>query len=184
MLHGMRDVALSLLPIAERLSRNYRILLPDLRGHGRSDRPGNYALPQYLFDLHCLFDTLLNTPAALFGHSLGGQIASRFCALFPDRVRAAVIVEGLGPPARALPPADALQAEADRLLRTLGDSRPFQTTADVAFAAERLLANNPRLAPDLALTLARQATELDSEGQPDVGLRSPRSVRVSRRWVW
>lgn len=165
MLHGMRDVALSLLPIAEPLSRNFRILLPDLRGHGRSDRPGNYALPQYLFDLHCIFDALLDRPAALFGHSLGGQIVSRFCALFPDLVRAAVIVEGLGPPARAMPPADALQVEADRLLRTLAIPAHSRPLPDVAFAAERLLANNPRLAPDLALTLARQATELDPEGR-------------------
>lgn len=178
MLHGMRDVALSLLPIAERLSQEYRVLLPDLRGHGRSARPGNYALPQYLFDLHCLFTQLLNNPsgstnaadqadpepAALFGHSLGGQIVSRFAALFPDLVAAAVIVEGLGPPARAMDAEASLQTEGGRLLETLGIPARSRPLPSVEFAADRLRANNPRLEMSRALSIARQATELDGEG--------------------
>src|SRR5690606_38837188 len=99
MLHGMRDVAWSLLPLAEPLSRRYRVVLPELRGHGASDRPGCYGIDHFLFDLHGVFARIVRAPAALFGHSLGGQIAARFAALFPHQVRAAVIVEGLGPPA-------------------------------------------------------------------------------------
>lgn len=173
MLHGMRDVALNLLPIAERLSHDYRVLLPDLRGHGRSARPGNYALPQYLFDLHCVFSQLLANPAfgvdqpqpaALFGHSLGGQIVSRFAALFPQLVAAAIIVEGLGPPDRTMDPATAMSAEGDMLIQTLGIPARSRALPGVEFAAERLRANNPRLQPDLALTIARRATESDEAG--------------------
>lgn len=175
MLHGMRDVALSLLPVAEHLSHDYHVLLPDLRGHGRSARPGNYALPQYLFDLHCVFSRLLDSPtvgersshpqpAALFGHSLGGQIVSRFAALFPQLVAAAVIVEGLGPPDRAMDPATALTVEGDRLLQTLGIPVQSRALPSIEFAAERLRANNPRLQPDHALAIARRATELDQAG--------------------
>ena len=100
MLHGMRDVAMSLMPVAQALSRHYQVYLPDLRGHGLSAQSGDYAMPHFLFDLHCLFDQLIDKPAGLFGHSLGGQIASRFAALYPDLVPAAILVEGLGPPAR------------------------------------------------------------------------------------
>lgn len=175
MLHGMRDVALSLLPIAERLSQDYQVLLPDLRGHGRSTRPGNYALPHYLFDLHCVISQLLApspvgaqdrppAPVALFGHSLGGQIVSRFAALFPHLVAAAIIVEGLGPPERALDPASALLAEGARLIETLGIPERSRALPSIDFAAQRLCANNPRLSPDLALAIARRATEFDAEG--------------------
>lgn len=54
MLHGMRDVGLSLMPIAARLAEMRTVYLVDLRGHGGSDQPGNYALPQFVFDLHCV----------------------------------------------------------------------------------------------------------------------------------
>jgi len=166
MLHGMRDVATSLLPIAEELARDYQVLLPDLRGHGGSDRPGNYAMIQFLFDLHKVVEELTDEPPALFGHSLGGQIIARYAALYPDQVKAAVIVEGLGPPARPhlADPATALELEGKRLIQTLATSSERRPLPDVEFAAQRLLANNPRLEPGEALVLARGATERDAHG--------------------
>ena len=165
-LHGMRDVALSLLPVAERLAQRYRVLLPDLRGHGRSDRPGSYAMPAYIFDLHRTVEHFQVTPVALLGPSLGGQIVARFAAMFPELVAAAIIVEGLGPPTRPTPATagDALRMEGERLLATFGQAATSRPLPSVEFAAERLLANNPRLDRALALRLARQATERDAQG--------------------
>ena len=147
-LHGMRDVALSLMPVAHALAQEYRVCLPDLRGHGGSDQPGSYAMPEFIVDLHRVITQLLDSPPAILGHSLGGQIATRFAALFPDQVRAAVIVEGLGPPGRLhlADPAVALKMEGARILETYHKAVP-RPLPGVEFAAERLLANNPRLDP-------------------------------------
>ena len=52
MLHGMRDVALSLMPVATRLAGQHPVYLPDLRGHGASDKPGGYSIAALVYDLH------------------------------------------------------------------------------------------------------------------------------------
>ncbi len=162
MLHGMRDVALSLEPVASVLAEHYQVLLPDLRGHGESDQPGIYTLDHYLFDLHKIMEHLAIPSAAIFGHSLGGQILARFAALFPDRVKVAIIAEGLGPPARPFE-GDAAREMAHygpHLLETLGISGRQRPLPSLAFAAERLLQRNPRLGRRRAKTLAEHATRV------------------------
>jgi len=166
MLHGMRDVALSLMPVAARLAERHPVYLPDLRGHGASDKPGGYSMAALVYDLHVVIGEVARAPVVLFGHSLGGHVVCRFAALFPDQVRAVVVVEGLGPPAgrRSSDPALALAAEGVRLLATLGAPREPRPLPDLAFGAERLLANNPRLAPERALELARRGTVTGADG--------------------
>lgn len=167
MLHGMRDTAWSLLDVAAPLSGSYRVVLPELRGHGASDWPGAYSIDHFLFDLYHVTERLSLPPAVVFGHSLGGQIAARYAALFPDRVRALVVVEGLGPPARPGEddPAFMVRHHATRLLETLGVPIRQRPLPDLGFAAERLLANNPRLASERARRLAGQMTRHDADGK-------------------
>jgi pimeloyl-ACP methyl ester carboxylesterase len=169
MLHGMRDVAWSLMPLAEALSRQHRVLLLELRGHGTSDQPGCYGIEHFLFDLHQVFAQLEIGPAALLGHSLGGQIGARFAALFPDLVRAAVLVEGLGPPDRPGEgkgeAAAEIAAHGAHLLQVLGTPAQQRPLPGVGFAAERLMANNPRLEPARAQALAERATRRDQRGE-------------------
>lgn len=167
MLHGMRDVALGLLPVATRLAEDYRVYLPDLRGHGASDKPGGYSLSQLVYDLHVVVSAVSESPVVLFGHSLGGHVVCRFAALYPERVRAAIVVEGLGPPEgrHAAEPALALEAEGTRLLQTLGAPHRPRPLPDLAFAAGRLLANNPRLDPERARELARLGTVTSDAGE-------------------
>jgi pimeloyl-ACP methyl ester carboxylesterase len=120
-----------------------------------------------VFDLHHIFEHFDIGPAALFGHSLGGEIAARFAAVFPELVGATVLVEGLGPPAR--PGEDDLAGEmaahGARLLQVLGIRRQQRPLPDIEFAAERLLTNNPRLEPSRALALAERATRRTSSGE-------------------
>ncbi|MBX3707744.1 MAG: alpha/beta hydrolase [Pseudomonadales bacterium] len=167
MLHGMRDVAASLLPIAEPLAARYRVILPELRGHGDSDQAGGYTFEQYLFDLHKVMDTLELPDAHFFGHSLGGQILVRFAAVFPARVRTAILVEGLGPPERPGENDERfwLAGYGQHLLGVLGMPRRQRPLPDLEFAARRLLANNPRLAPERAGELAELATRVNAAGE-------------------
>ncbi len=75
-------------------TRGYEVVVPDLRGHGRSEgvRCHVDCGSQYLDDLSRLLDAFQLPPqaTALLGHSLGGLIAIRFAETCPQRLRALV----------------------------------------------------------------------------------------------
>ncbi|MEU3017406.1 alpha/beta hydrolase [Nocardiopsis sp. NPDC007018] len=76
----------------DRLGR--RVLMPDLRGCGRSTRglgPGGYSFEAAAEDLVVLADRLELDRFDLLGFSAGGQIAQRVLLAVPDRVRRTVI---------------------------------------------------------------------------------------------
>ncbi|GAA4562344.1 alpha/beta fold hydrolase [Planotetraspora kaengkrachanensis] len=60
--------------VAGGLAGAWRVLAPDLRGHGRSEWPGSYRLEAMRDDVIGLLEGL-GTPATLIGHSLGGLVA-------------------------------------------------------------------------------------------------------------
>jgi len=166
-LHGMRDVAASLFPIAAPFVDRYRIVLPELRGDGRSDSPGAYSMENFIYDLWRIQSDHIGRPSVIIAHSLGGQIASRYAAVFPEAVHSMVIMEELGPP--AFPePADEhawLSGYRQRSLMRYAEPSAGRDLGSVAFAASRLLANNPRLDPARAKETATAVTRVDSEGR-------------------
>lgn len=99
LIHGGRDHCRNWDRVAERLSRDWRIIAPDLRGHGDSQwsNSGLYTYDAWLWDLLALTEHLQLERATLVGHSLGGYIALRYAAAFPERMRKLVCIEGLGP---------------------------------------------------------------------------------------
>ena len=157
MLHGLRDTAWSLLGVADQLHRaGHRVLLPELRGHGESARSEAYGMPNFLLDLDHVLALVEDDECALFGHSLGGHIVTRYAALFPERVRAVIAVEGLGPPARAHETTDEGHIAQYRTMleNRLGAPRVARPIASLAEVAARLRRNNPRLDPDEATRIA------------------------------
>ena len=76
MQHGLRDSAYALLPVARQLSKHFHVLLPELRGHGRSDPSNAYGVYDFVLDLKEVTSALAGERIALFGHSLGGHIVS------------------------------------------------------------------------------------------------------------
>lgn len=166
LLHGMRDVGRSLMPVARILEPHFNVVLLDQRGHGASDYPGAYSMTYFYYDLHQVLAHLQaqhpQRPAALIAHSLGGQIASRFAGLFAEQVQALVLVEGLGPPDPSWPTPRSEQAFDLPGYRALVLDRMalpprLRPLPDRDFAITRLLHNNPRLAPEQAKALARVA---------------------------
>ena len=105
----------------------FRVVVPDLRGHGRSDWARSYALVEFEQDLLELLDALHLDRVDFIGHSLGGYLALRIAATAPHRVRRCVIE------ATPVPPRDEADAAAVRArtagpwwrrsLRTLGAGR-------------------------------------------------------------
>jgi 3-oxoadipate enol-lactonase len=70
----------------QRLSDEYRVIVPDLRGHGRSPAPpGVYEMDLLARDVLALLDTLRIRKAVIMGHSMGGYVALAAWKLAPDR---------------------------------------------------------------------------------------------------
>jgi len=66
-------------PVLDRLAARYRVIVPDLRGHGRSRRlPPPYTVAQLALDLSRLLDHLGIDRTAVLGYSQGGAIAQQF----------------------------------------------------------------------------------------------------------
>ncbi|MHB8418733.1 MAG: alpha/beta fold hydrolase [Myxococcales bacterium] len=87
---------------APALARDHRLLLYDLRGHGRSGRtPRGYDTATLALDLRALLDVLAwRGPLSLVGHSYGALVAMRFALDHPERVHKLALVEAPLPPSR------------------------------------------------------------------------------------
>lgn len=97
--HGGRDHCRSWDWVAEELAKDWHVIAPDLRGHGDSAwaPDGNYEMNAFVYDFAQLVHTLGHDEVTIVAHSLGGNIASRFTGLYPEKVRRFVNIEGLGP---------------------------------------------------------------------------------------
>ncbi|HVR89524.1 MAG TPA: alpha/beta hydrolase [Novosphingobium sp.] len=97
--HGGRDHGRSWDWVAEQLSQDWHVIAPDLRGHGDSawTPDGNYEMNAFVYDFAQLVHSLGHDEVTIVAHSLGGNIASRFAGLYPEKVRKFVNIEGLGP---------------------------------------------------------------------------------------
>lgn len=105
----------------------FRVIVPDLRGHGRSDWANSYLLADFERDLIAFLDALNLDRADLLGHSLGGHLALRIAASSPHRVGRCVIEAAPVPPRDEADAANLLARAAGpgwrRSLRTLGAAR-------------------------------------------------------------
>jgi pimeloyl-ACP methyl ester carboxylesterase len=104
LVHGGRDHARNWDWVARELRKDYHVIAPDLRGHGDSEwaRGGHYMIQEFVLDLAQLINALDLNPVTLVGHSLGGSVVTQYAAVYPDRVRQLVNIEGLGPPPEML----------------------------------------------------------------------------------
>ena len=97
--HGGRDHCRSWDWVAQELRKDWHIIAPDLRGHGDSAwvPDGSYTMDGFVYDFAQLVHSLGHDQVTVVAHSLGGNIATRFTGLYPDKVRKLVNIEGLGP---------------------------------------------------------------------------------------
>jgi pimeloyl-ACP methyl ester carboxylesterase len=101
LVHGMISDSTTWARAAHELAAaGFRVIAPDLLGHGESSKPadGGYLLPDFASSLQRLLTELKVGPATVVGHSLGGAIVMQMAKDHPELVRRLVLVSagGLG----------------------------------------------------------------------------------------
>ncbi|OAN49000.1 alpha/beta hydrolase [Chloroflexus islandicus] len=93
-IHGCAGNLEQWTPQIAHLSGRYRVIAPDLRGHGRSEVVNSaYSLEEFLWDLTQLLTRLnVEEPFILMAHSFGGPIAITFAASQPQRVSRLILI--------------------------------------------------------------------------------------------
>ena len=77
------------------LRRDFRIIAPDQRGHGKTTQaPSGYDWETLSMDVAGLMDRLGIEQAAVLGHSWGGHVASAAAARHPERLNRLVMIDG------------------------------------------------------------------------------------------
>lgn len=76
-------------------ARHYRVITPDLRGFGLSERSGNYGVATFASDIWLLLERLGVADFHLIGHSMGGAVALQMAVDRPERIRRLVAADTL-----------------------------------------------------------------------------------------
>jgi pimeloyl-ACP methyl ester carboxylesterase len=99
LIHGMAGSSDAWRDLTPRLAKNYRVVAPDLLGHGQSTKPrGDYSLGAFAVWLRDFLDELGIARATIVGHSLGGGVAMQFIYQHPDYCERVILISsgGLG----------------------------------------------------------------------------------------
>src|SRR5512141_1470886 len=88
LIHGLTDTGLCWQPLAEALAGEYDIVLPDARGHGKSERIAPGEKIDLIADLAGVIANLGLGRVIAGGHSMGAGEAALLCARYPALVRA------------------------------------------------------------------------------------------------
>jgi N-formylmaleamate deformylase len=90
--HGAADDGLCWTHLAKELEKEYDLILPDARGHGKSDSGnGDYSTQPRVSDLAGLIRELQLDRPVVGGHSMGADTAMHLAAEFPDLARGVIL---------------------------------------------------------------------------------------------
>lgn len=78
--------------VLELIPKEYHVYALDLRGHGKSERPGSYQLTEFVEDIYAFSQELGIKRFSYVGHSMGGKIGMKFALEHPEVLNALVLV--------------------------------------------------------------------------------------------
>lgn len=131
-LHGLTRNSRDFEGFAERFSGRFRVIAPDFRGRGLSDRDPKherYIPPTYAADVIALLDELWIDRAIFVGTSLGGIVTMLIAATQPERI-AGTILNDVGP--------ELSQEGLDRIRAYAGKPVSFASWEDAADYAREI----------------------------------------------
>ena len=107
LLHGIGASAERWSRVFPTLSRDYRVIAPDIIGFGYSDKPAvEYTMDFFIDFFRSFLDNLGIAKASIIGSSLGGHVATEFAIRFPQMVEKLVLVSPAGMMRRSNPTLD------------------------------------------------------------------------------
>jgi pimeloyl-ACP methyl ester carboxylesterase len=128
LIHGYTDNARDWVPVLPYLSKRFRLILVDIRGHGKSSKPECcYTRLDFAYDIKLLLDALSIRQADVVGHSLGSIIAQTFAEYWPERTGRVVLISSTGgrPPGSTAPAQFDYAAEIRKLKDPIDPDSPF-----------------------------------------------------------
>jgi pimeloyl-ACP methyl ester carboxylesterase len=167
LLHGWMDTGDTFQFLVDAMPDRHSFIAPDWRGFGRSEWPAEgYWFPDYYADLEALLDHFApGRPVTLIGHSMGGNIATLYAGIRPERVSRVVCIEGFGL-ARTQP--GQAPGRYREWLDQVREPPKFARFPSVAAFAHLLARRNPRLTPERAAFIATAWTEQLPDGSVQV----------------
>jgi len=144
-------------PQVKALQKDYRLIVPDLRGFGGTEGfAGKPSLELMADDVHALLEKIRVTePVVLGGLSMGGYVALAFARKYPARLRALILAD-----TRAEPDSPEARANRDNLIAFTGT----HTAADVIdqmlprMVSEETRARRPEVVEEVRRLASAQPT--------------------------
>jgi len=167
LVHGGLDHARNWDWVARALREDFHVYAIDLRGHGNSQwAPGAlYSIAEHVLDLSALADIIDAFPIYLVGHSLGGIVTLFYSGVYPDRVKKAISIEGLGPPPNHRifrPASERMRDWIERIRQT--ERRDPHSYPSLDAAVARMKEANPHLSDEVARHLTLHGTNWNADG--------------------
>jgi pimeloyl-ACP methyl ester carboxylesterase len=182
LLHGWMDVSASFQFLADALQGEWDLYAPDWRGYGLTQwgKSDCYWFPDYIADLDLILEKLEPENAVnLVGHSLGGNVASLYAGIRPQRVARLVNLEGFGLKPTRAEEAPGRYARWLEELKSRPRLRPYQGFDELA---QRLRQGNSRLSQEKAEFLAQHwGRDAGAEG---VLLRGDPAHKIVNPVLW
>lgn len=129
LIHGYTDNARDWVPMLPFVSQDFRLILVDLRGHGKSGKPDCcYTRFDFAYDIVLLLDQLKIQKTNVIGHSLGSIIGQTLAEFWPQRVDRVVLISSTGgtpPGSRKKTPAFDFASQIRQLKEPVEPDSPF-----------------------------------------------------------
>jgi pimeloyl-ACP methyl ester carboxylesterase len=98
LLHGWSMSGAFFRKQVDELSAKYQLVIPDLRGHGGSEKSAHgHTVPNHASDIHALVSELRLEQPVLLGWSMGAMVVYNYLQLFGSSDVAAIVVVDQGP---------------------------------------------------------------------------------------
>src|SRR2546428_5127362 len=94
LIHGYAENSDSWAPLATDLMKDHTVVVPDLRGIGRSSKPaGGYDKKTQAKDIRAVVTALGYAKTFVVAHDIGNMVAYAYAAIYPDKVERLVVMD-------------------------------------------------------------------------------------------